>query len=161
MKKVLFVIVFAILSSCHLVKQKDQKEDSSSESPKIMIPQSNCFRSVTGKDSIWLKLEIFPNVVTGVLNYAFYEKDNSKGTLEGRIAGDTIYAEYTYSSEGKESVRPVVFLLNENTVIEGFGEMLEQDGKFLLGDRSKIDFSKGIKYQPVDCVEHDAKFQIK
>ena len=42
---------------------------------KIMIPASSCYFSITGKDTVTLKVEIFPKVVTGKLSYKFYEKN--------------------------------------------------------------------------------------
>ncbi|WP_461532666.1 hypothetical protein [Sinomicrobium sp.] len=159
MKKIILPIVALAIVSCQNTtkqnKEQQQSEQEHSTEPemKIMIPQSNCLEAVSGKDSIWLKIEVFPNVAIGSLNYNFFEKDDSQGTLEGEIVDQTFYADYTYVSEGVQSVREVAFLLKDSTATEGYGEMVEKDGKMVFKDRSKIDFSKGLEFSPVDCVE--------
>lgn len=161
MKNILLIIGLGLLAfSCNSTKQANQRK-TTTDSLKIMIPKSNCFNSVIGKDTIWLKLEVFPNVVTGILKYEFSEKDNNIGTIEGKLEGNKIFADYTFISEGKESVRSVAFLLNGDTVIEGFGEMIEVDGKLTFKNKDEIDFSKGIEFNPIDCVEYHDKFSIK
>lgn len=131
------------------------------EKAAIMIPKSSCYSAISKKDTILLKLEIFPNVVTGILKYNFFEKDKNQGTIDGKLIGDTVYADYSFTSEGKTSVREVAFLIKDNKVTEGFGEMTEQNGKLIFKNRDNINFSNGIHFNPIDCVENNEKFQIK
>ena len=72
---------------------------------KIMIPASSCYSSMTGKDTVTLKVEIFPNVITGKLSYKFNEKDSNKGEFDGQFHGDTLLADYKFMSEGQLSAR--------------------------------------------------------
>lgn len=126
-----------------------------------MIPKSGCYESISGKDTILLKIEKFPNVVTGVLKYNFYQKDKNAGTIEGKFEGDKLFALYTYKSEGNPSVREVAFLFKNNTVIEGFGELEEKNGILTFKNKESILFSKGIRFSIIDCVENENKFQLK
>lgn len=125
-----------------------------------MIPKSGCYASFSGKDTILLKTEVFPNVVTGILKYQVWEKDKNEGTIEGKLSGDTLFANYTFTSEGQTSVREVAFLFNDHQAIEGFGDMEEQNGKMVFTDKSRINFSKGTKLSPIDCVENDSLFRL-
>ncbi len=117
----------------------------------VMIPNTACYAAVTGKDSFKLKLEKFPNVVTGSLVYKFHAKDSNTGTIDGTLSGDTLLADYTFTSEGKKSVRQVVFLVKDSTATEGYGSMEEKDGKLVFKSLKKIEFVTGAKMVKVDC----------
>jgi hypothetical protein len=49
-------------------------------------------------------------------------------------------AEYTFVSEGQESVMEVVFKLQGNKLIQGYAEMEEQSGKLVFKDGVKLSF---------------------
>ncbi|WP_300596579.1 hypothetical protein [Niabella sp.] len=117
----------------------------------IMIPAGGCYAGQSGRDSFFLKAEVFPNVVTGTLSYHFYEKDKNQGTIEGRLNGDTLIADYTFVSEGKSSVRQVAFLLKDSTATEGHGAMEEKEGKLLFRNKDSILFNEGIQLHKVPC----------
>ncbi len=151
--------VMFFLISCTSNKPQSAQTNAD-EGAEIMIPESGCFALLTDKDTILLKIEVFPNVVTGVLKYQLSEKDKNEGTIEGRLEGNTVFADYTFYSEGVTSVREVAFLLNGDHVMEGFGDMEEHDGKMVFKDKARIDFSTGIRLTQIDCVENDEKFRM-
>lgn len=119
----------------------------------IQVPVTGCYAHVSARDTVRLKVEVFPNVVTGTLSYNFFEKDRNTGEIEGRLMGDTLLADYNFMSEGKRSVRQVVFLIRDGVAIEGYGASEEKDGKMVFKDLKQIDFSKGMKLSKVSCVE--------
>lgn len=120
----------------------------------VMIPVATCYSGAQGSDSFLLKTEVFPHVVTGTLAYNFYEKDRNRGTIEGTLKGDTLIADYTFTSEGKSSVRQVVFLLTDSTATEGYGQMEDQNGRLVFKDPGNADFTKGTRLHKVACEEH-------
>lgn len=67
------------------------------------------------------------------------------------MKGDTLIVDYTFDSEGSESVREVVFLKRNNQLIEGFGDVEEKDGKTVFKDKSKLIFGNSIVFKKVDC----------
>jgi len=167
MKNVLLLMsVLFLLISCNNTTKSDkttavtETADTAAEDVHIMIPQSGCYASYASKDTFLLKTEVFPNVVTGILKYRFYEKDKSQGTIEGKLQGNKLIADYTFASEGMTSVRQVAFLLHDQQAIEGYGEMVEDNNKMIFKDTSAIDFSQGIKFTSIDCAENDQKFQL-
>lgn len=121
---------------------------------KIMIPASTCYSSTIGKDSFFLKVEVFPNVVTGRLLYKFHEKDNNTGDLDGHLYGDTLLADYTHMSEGIRSTRQVVFLIQDSVAIEGYGNLEEKNGKMVFKNRKEIAFQKGLILKKIPCGEY-------
>lgn len=152
------VILIAAVSSCNNQTEKTMAASATQDTAKpienkIMVPQSACYTSLIKKDTINLKIEKFPNVVTGNLSYNFYEKDDNSGTIDGTLKGDTLVAMYTFKSEGKSSVRQVAFLIADSTVTEGFAPMEEKAGNMMFKDLKTINFKTGIKFQKVICPE--------
>ena len=121
---------------------------------KIMIPASSCYSSTTGKDTFLLKVEVFPNVVTGKLSYKFFEKDSNEGEFDGQLYGDTLLADYKFMSEGQLSTRQVIFLIKNNIATEGYGNMEERNGKMVFKDIKGVSFGKGLSLKKIDCGEY-------
>ncbi len=57
-------------------------------------------------------------------------------------------------SEGKESVRQVIFLIKDNIAVEGYGNMEENNGKMIFKNQKEIVFGKGLILKKVECGEH-------
>lgn len=151
---VLFLVA-AIFFSCNDEPKKTTSSTQAGDTTKpaemtTMDPRVLCY-STTRKDSVSLKMEIFPNVVTGLLRYKLYEKDSNTGTIDGIMKGDTLVADYTFMSEGQSSVRQVAFIIKDNTATEGYGEMEEINNKMVFKNLDKLDFSKGITLEKSDC----------
>lgn len=129
---------------------KEEPTDSTGGEMKAMIPESACYAGTLRNDSFFMKMEVFPNVVTGKLEYNFSEKDSNHGDIDGTLHGDTLIADYTFSSEGTSSVRQVAFLVRNDSVVEGYGPMEEKNGKMVFTDLDKLSFS-GTPLIKTDC----------
>lgn len=93
-------------------------------------PVHYCYQYLTNGDTVEMELVVGPgDVVSGELLYQIAEKDRNKGTFKGIIYMDTILADYTFMSEGKQSVREVTFLRKDSSLTEGYAAMEEADGK--------------------------------
>ena len=114
---------------------------------------SACYASVVAEDSVSLRLVNTDGDITGELAYNFREKDDNVGTVMGQMHGDTLLADYTFMSEGTESVRQVAFLKKGDAFIEGYGNAEERDGKMVFTNTSSLDFGEGITFEKVPCVE--------
>lgn len=112
---------------------------------------SACYQGAVGRDTVWLFLSGTGNAVSGRLDYRFYEKDNNRGTLSGSMHGDTLLADYTFSSEGSTSVRQVAFLKKGDSFTEGHGAMKEQDGKTVFTNPGALDFANSFTLDKVNC----------
>ncbi|MEH6679334.1 MAG: hypothetical protein V7724_02245 [Sediminicola sp.] len=142
------------------------------ESPKTEIPQvetvvpaetpikeevaeqnalRECYRFTGNNDTITIKLAKKGERIIGTLDYYFYEKDKSTGTLEGHISGDTLFAVYEYTSEGRLSKREVAFLKRGSVIKEGFAEVEEVDGMFRFKDGAVLDFENNVVLNATDC----------
>lgn len=110
-----------------------------------------CYAYVSARDTIRLKLVPSGDSLTGELVYKLAEKDQNTGTLRGQMRGDTLLAQYTFQSEGTESVREVAFLKQGNTLLEGFGPVAEQQGRLVFSDRSRLTFTSTLPLTSTDC----------
>ena len=77
--------------------------------------------------------------------------DKNAGTIAGEMRGDTLIANYTFTSQGKQSVREVVFLKKGNKFLEGVGEVTLDGPKTLFADRSKLTFGESVVFSKVAC----------
>lgn len=111
-----------------------------------------CYLFATDRDTVFLKLNPpIDGKITGDLKYDFYERDGNVGYIEGEIHGDTLIADYTFLSEGMISIREVGFLLEDDGVIEGYGDVEERDGRMFFWHKDSLDFSNGLVMPRVDC----------
>ena len=158
--KFLFIVLAAMASCNQASGPKTAKKDSIvPEEVKIMLPEGGCYAYMKNGDSIWLKVEVFPNVAAGVLIYHLSGKDKNVGTFDGRLLGDTLVADYTFRSEGKVTVRQIVFKLSATQAREAYGKMRDYEGKMIYDDPSAIDFSKGLALDSVSCINNEQWFR--
>ncbi len=73
------------------------------------------------------------------------------GTILGKMAGDTLRANYTFMSEGKESNREVVFLRKGKIMIEAYGDVEEKEGKTVFKEPKKLYFDSATVLSEIDC----------
>ena len=149
------VIVLALSTSCMDNKRKDVSVPQLEVEAPVETAAKECYQAIIEKDTITLTVDVNNvNQFEGELDYSYFQKDKSFGTLLGNVKGDTIFADYTFQSEGKTSVRELVFLKKDaNTFVEGYGEVLETNGKMVFKDISKIKFDGNIVFKKINCKE--------
>ena len=154
MKKVIIasVILMGFLVSC----KKDKTEgEVSAEQETVAVEETvheECYLGILKKDTVSMSLNIKGNLVSsGKLSYKFFEKDKNEGSLIGELKGDTLFADYTFMSEGIFSVRQVVFLKKRNIYIEGYGDIEENNGKTFFKNTKQLKFDGKIFLSKVDC----------
>jgi hypothetical protein len=142
------IVMICIATSCN-----DGSPTKTSMAKDVKPPEipSACYLAVSGRDSVKLTVRKEEELVTGDLAYLFYEKDKSLGTFSGRMKGDTLFADYTYSSEGQTSTREIAFLQKDNTFTEGTGDATEMDGKMTFKDPTRVQFGSSLVLQKVEC----------
>lgn len=120
------------------------------EAPPALAPSAACFTQATDKDTVWLHLVTRDGEVSGDLQYNLFEKDKNSGTIKGVLKGDTLFADYTFSSEGTTSVRQVAFLKKGDGYTEGYGMPAEKNGKTVF-KKGTLRFSDSLLLHRVDC----------
>ena len=151
MRKIFFAtILIGVFFSC----KKEAETTIVTDGEKVIeMPLSEtCYIGVFNKDTVSIHLNLKENqVVAGNLSYNLFEKDKSQGTLFGTFKGDTLIADYTFNSEGVSSVRQVAFLKKDTILMEGFGEVVDADGKMIFKDIRKLEFDAKRVLSKVNC----------
>ena len=112
---------------------------------------SACYLFVQNRDSIKMLIRNSDGKVKGDLSFLFYEKDKSRGSIDGEMKGDTLFANYTFTSEGTLSSRQVAFLQNHDSFVMGSGEALNTEDKDVFRNPRHIQFNGGVILRKVAC----------
>jgi hypothetical protein len=154
---IILLFAFVISVSCNQQKPTTTSESLSEDTTLVKISDDvlriTCYEKISNQDTFRLRVEAFEGRVTGTLAYLFHEKDSNMGDYEGRMYGDTLIADYIFTSEGSTSVRQVAFRINGQTATEGYGEMKEQDGKMSFSDWRTLAYGQGVIMSRHNCPE--------
>ena len=150
MKVINTIIFLGLLISCNSQKEETEKQDPQQSDAKASSP-INCYRYANEADTIILKVVLVGKSITGTLVYSLKEKDRNKGTIQGAMRDNILVADYTFMSEGKQSIRQVAFKLEGNTFIEGYGDIFNQSEKIKFKNLDSLTFSSSIKLTEIAC----------
>lgn len=112
---------------------------------------SACYTGTVGNDLFRLKVDVYENIVTGDLEYFYSGKEKQSGIFQGRFQGDTLLADYTYESAGKNASRPIAFLIGDETAVEGQGDVVEINGRKAFKSIQGLQFGKGLNLNKTAC----------
>lgn len=137
-----------LLTACH--EQTTQTAQAPTATPTPFVgPQ--CYAYVTATDTVRLTLQTERPAVTGQLAYRYFEKDRNQGTIRGTMHGDTLLADYTFQSKGRQSMCQVAFLRRDIGFVEGFGAVAERRGKAVFAQPRTLQFDAKYTLLPVPC----------
>ena len=85
-------------------------------------------------------------LVEGELDINNAEKDSSTGTIKGTYKNGILLADYTFKSEGTESVGWVAFKKVEDGFIRGYGEV-DQGTETRLINANNLTFDSSVVYK--------------
>jgi hypothetical protein len=78
----------------------------------------------------------------------------NKGEFDGQLHRDTLLTDYKFMSEGKLSIRQVIFFIKDDMAIEGYGDMEEKEGKMVFKNVKAVTFGKGLSLEKNECGEY-------
>jgi hypothetical protein len=136
----------ALLTACH-----EQTAETTQEAAAPTPTGPQCYAYATAQDTVRLTLQTTQPSVTGQLTYRYFEKDRNQGTIRGTMHGDTLLADYTFQSEGKQSVRQVAFLRRDIGFVEGFGPVAKRAGETVFERPHALQFDAKYTLLPVAC----------
>ena len=164
MKLIYVVISLGLLYSCNSSESESEKENErereaseKKEATEKQKPPVNCYLYATATDTVSLKLIHVGQSITGTLLYHLKEKDKNKGTIQGVMKDNLLIADYSFMSEGMQSVRQVVFKLEGNGFVEGYGDIDTQNNKVVFKHLNDLKFNSTIKLAEIDCQTDFAK----
>lgn len=141
--KVIIIVVIVILIG--LVIYFNHKRSDKEVLVPTQEPIVGCYVDHLGQDVYTLKIisQEFGNF-NGTLSFKNFEKDSSSGSYIGTYNDGILLGEYSFRSEGMDSVRQVIFKKSGNSFIEGFGEYDEAGDHFK--DLDKISFDSNSTF---------------
>lgn len=146
-----FLLPILLLTAACTSEKTDQADDPPLSTE--VTETSACYAAVTAGDSVTLRLVNANGDITGELTYNNREKDDNRGTIMGQMRGDTLLADYTFMSEGTESVRQVAFLKRGSGFVEGYGDAEDRNGKMVFKNTSGLNFASGTVFEKAPCVD--------
>jgi hypothetical protein len=155
MKK-LIVASFAALTMLNC-KNKEQKTETTNTDPQEVIAEKTpalnlgCYVFEDGKNIVSLEITENGEEIKGNLTYALSEKDKNSGKFIGKLKEGILIADYTFLSEGKESIRQVAFKVEVDRLIEGYGELNNEGTAFK--DISNIQFTSTMPLTKTECTK--------
>lgn len=152
-KRIFFIVPGLIfIFSCNNNEKKVENNVQESElKEEINDSPANCYKYADSNDTISLKVIRIGQSITGTLIYNLKEKDKNTGTIQGSMKNDLLVADYTFMSEGIQSVRQVVFKSKDKSFVEGFGEIYSGNNKMLFKNLDSLKFNDSIKLTEVPC----------
>ncbi len=150
---VVLMLSFAVFFSC---KNKEEKPDDTmieetTEEDMVMTPtlEKGCYIYNENGSMVNFEITKTDNPVEGNLTYAYAEKDKNTGTFSGNMNDGKLVGIYTFQSEGVESQRQIAFMLKDNQLVEGYGE-LNEDGT-IFKDANSVNYSSTTPLTKTDC----------
>lgn len=87
----------------------------------------------------------------GKLSFKNFEKDSSSGTYKGTYKNGILLGDYSFNSEGMDSVIEVIFKKLENGFVRGYGDMMEEGTRF--ADLNKITYDASYVFETsIECI---------
>lgn len=155
MKK-LALLTFALITivACKNNTKTDNQTVIEEEKPVIKTSpkptlETGCYNFQSESNNIQMEITEVNEKVMGILNIAYAEKDANQGKFVGTLNGDKLIGTYTFNSEGIESSREIAFLIKDDQLIEGYGDLNEDGTKFK--DVNTVRYTSTMPLTKVDC----------
>jgi hypothetical protein len=145
------ICTLALLFACNKNEENKKPIDTAAPEAAAMLSGKSCYQYIKGRDTVTMFLAMNANNANGELIYKLDGKDTNEGTFSGTFIGDTLYADYSFNAEGTQSIRETVFLRQNDILIQGFGEMVENDNKQSFKDPKNIKFDQSLILAKADC----------
>ena len=103
------------------------------EPPPIAVEKSvvGCYEAQLGKDLYSLAiLSQAGETFEGTLRFKNYQKDSSSGPYKGTYIDGILFGEYSFQSEGMDSLIQVLFKKSADGFVRGYGKMNAAGDRF-------------------------------
>ncbi|WP_179348003.1 hypothetical protein [Winogradskyella pacifica] len=151
------LLTFVAFTFFNCKNKEDKPEETIKEVPMeeevVITPtlEKGCYMYSENGSLVNMEITKNDNPVEANLTYAFAEKDKNKGSFTGEFNDGKLVGTYTFQSEGVESKRQVTFMLKDNQLVEGYGELDETGTMFK--DVNSVNYSSTMPLSKTDCKE--------
>jgi hypothetical protein len=145
-KNLIIISIIILFSACNDDKKVVDKKDAITKTDVLA-----CYQYIKNKDTVVLKTINVNGFITGTLEYILFEKDKNQGTIQGQMKGDILVADYTFMSEGIQSVRQVAFKKMGSAFVEGYGDIENKDGKDYFKNIDSLKYQESMQLTAFEC----------
>jgi len=150
-------IAFLLVIGCNSKKQDassvKEKEPTQLKKKTSKGIQKGCYVYNDNRSTISLQVLKKGDSITGTLLFALAEKDKNTGRFKGQVKNNVLLADYTFESEGVESVRQVAFKIKSDTLLQGYGPMELKDSIQVFKNPSSLTFNAEFPLVKKACVD--------
>ena len=141
------IFIASLTSACN---QEQPKVQSGKVVPTIV---KVCYVAVDESDTVLLTITDQRKSIEGNLTFNYTNGVTHKGTLKGLMHGDTLLADYNFTTgDGKWRRNPVALLKRNGRLILGVGIMETTWGRNYFAKSQPIDYDKGrFIFKEVNC----------
>ncbi len=147
------VVIIIIIVGALFYFQKSKDMNPNGENP--IVSESSiegCYVATLAKDVYTLTiLSEESGNFTGSLSFKNFEKDSSSGTYNGTYKDGILLGDYSFQSEGMDSVMQVIFKKEGEAFVRGFGEVNETGDRFVNLDEITYDGSYKFEASTENC----------
>lgn len=149
----IMLIFSTLIASCTGSAKKADTINTTKKDSVIAISDiSGCYRLIIEKDSAFMNIKQNGNMVEGELQYFPFEKDKNKGSFSGRRNNDYLEVWYSFSSEGKTSVRQSAFKIIGHSLAEGYGDVeMRNDTIVFQYPVANLQFEVNHRFEKINC----------
>jgi hypothetical protein len=157
MKYLPFIVSVAIFASCARGKQSGTATQSRlilQDSLKTAVSGENisgCYEMVIGRDSALLNVSVTNDSVKGNLVYNRLDKDDNIGSIQLLKEGNRLEGFYSFRSEGKLSVRQIVFKKVGTDFVEGYGDVTMKNDTVFFSYLHALTFDEKYPFKKISC----------
>ena len=158
-KLVIIVIMVIIIIGFFIYYQKSKQGSFNNNSP--VIPEKSIIGTYIGHlaNDVYVLtiLREQGESIEGELDIKNFEKDSTTGNLEGTYKNGILLADYTFKSEGTESVNWVAFKKVTGGFIRGFGDV-NPETKTKSINSNQLTFGSSPVYELSDTIINSVTF---
>lgn len=153
MKTYLLAVISALLlfSCAESVREQEKTAPKFAAKALVAISLSGCYEMVIMGDSAFMNLVQNNDNLSGTLVYKRKEKDSNKGNVVLTKLNDRAEGYYTFQSEGRTSVRQIVFKINGDAFAEGYGNIEMKNDTAVLKYPHALNFEEKHTFNKVNC----------
>lgn len=146
---ILSVIVFVLIGITILHKPKNTELVSGPQMTSIV----GCYVFKADKNVYTLNLQTQNGLsVAGTLRFDNFQFDDSSGTFVGTYENDILLGDYSFTSEGMDSVTQHIFKRSGDNFVQGTGEYTTNGNRQTLVDPNSVTWEQNRVFIKSPCI---------
>ena len=153
MRKYLFAfpVLLLILSCSESSNEKVETKPVTSATTVEPASLVGCYEMIISGDTAFMSIEQSSDMLNGTLKYKRKDKDSNNGKVVLTKTGNRAEGYYTFQSEGKTSVRQIVFKIEKNSFAEGYGDIEMKKDTAIFKYSHALNFEEKHTFNKVTC----------